>query len=180
MVKPPEDMQGVTSVVLRFLRLDSQHGLDHGIEIGFHSRQASFVTAVSAFLNRLASDAAFEFVPDPTQSAMAERYGRQRGQLLAGLVSVQVQPKGGHITRLVRQWCDAAGRELVRIAKRQGKGREELLLLTNRMAMYARPNGSGALVVHYINDSPPAEDLERFDSYLGAGTVICDVHDGSR
>jgi phosphatidylserine/phosphatidylglycerophosphate/cardiolipin synthase-like enzyme len=155
--------------------MDAQHGLDHGVEMGFHSRQPSFVTAVSGFLNRLAADAAFEFVPDPTQAAMAERYGRQRGQQLGGMVRVRFQPKGGHISRLVRQWCDAAGRELVRVAKRQAKGREEILLLTNRMAIYARPGDSGALVAHYINDKPPTEDLDRFDSYLGSGTVVCEV-----
>ncbi len=160
--------------------MDSQHGLDHGVEVGFHSRQASFTTAVSIFLDRLVSDAAFEFVPDPSQSAVAERYGRQRGQRLEGDVHVRFQATGGHIVRLVRQWSDAAGRELVRVAKRQRKGRDELLLLTNQMAIYTRPGEASTLFANYINDNPPAEDLELFDSYLGRGTVICDVQNERR
>src|SRR4029077_3087594 len=115
-----------------------------------------FTTAVSIFLDRLVSDAAFEFVCDPSQSAMAERYGRQRGQRLEGDVHIQFQATGGHIVRLVRQWCDAVGRELVRVAKRQRKGRDELLRLTNQMAIYSRPGEASTLVAHYINDNPPA------------------------
>jgi hypothetical protein len=155
--------------------MDAQRGLEHGVEVGFYSTQASFVAAVSNFLDRLAADAAFEFVPDPTQADVAERYGRQRGQQLRGNIHIRFQTKGGHITRLARQWCDAAGRELVRIAQRQKKGRDEVLLLTNHMAIYARAGGSGTLVAHYINDKPPREDLDRFDSYLGKGTILCEV-----
>jgi len=160
--------------------MDSQHGLDHGVEVGFHSRQTSFITAVNAFLDRLATDAAFEFVADPTQTAMAERYGRQRGQRLEGIVRIRFQPKGGHITRLARKWCDAARRELVRVVKRQVEGRDELLLLTNRMAIHARHGDAGVLISHYINDSPPSKDLDRFDSYLGKGTIFCDVDTETR
>lgn len=155
--------------------MDAQHGLDHGVEVGFHSRQPAFVGAVNTFLDRLSNEAAFEFVPNPTQAIMAERYGRQRGQRMGGAIRIRFQPKGGNITRLVRQWCDAASRELVRVAKRQGKGRDEILLLTNRMSIHSRPEGPDTLVAHYINDKPLAEDLERFDSYLGRGKIVCDV-----
>ena len=173
----PQPLHPLRQILLAVLtaNMDAQHGLDHGVEVGFPSGQAPFIAAVSAFLDRLASDAAFEFVPDPTQAAMAERYGRQRGQRLEGAVRIRFQAKGAHITRLVRRWCDAAGRELVRVAKRQVKGREELLLLTNRMAIYARAGDAGALTAHYINDNPPAEDLERFDSYLGRATIILET-----
>ena len=57
-----------------------QHGLDLGVEMGFHSRQASFVATVTALLDQLADNATFEFVPDATQAEMAEGCGRKRGQ----------------------------------------------------------------------------------------------------
>jgi phosphatidylserine/phosphatidylglycerophosphate/cardiolipin synthase-like enzyme len=155
--------------------LDAQHGLGHGIEVGFHSGQPPFVAAVHAFLDRLASDAAFAFVPDPTQATMAERYGRQRGQRLGGVIRIRLQAKGPNVARLARRWCDAAVRELVRVAMRKGKGREEVLLLTDRMALYARPGDAGNLTAHHVNESPPAEDLKLFDSYLGRATLICET-----
>lgn len=157
--------------------LDAQHGLDRGVEVGFYSSQQPFVSAVTAFLNQLDAGAAFDFVPNPTQAAMAERYGRQRGQRLGGIVSIRFQPKGQYIVKLARRWCEAAGRELVRVVRRPGKGRDELLLLTNGVAVYARAGGSDTLIAHYINDNPPKSDLESFDSYLGAGTIVVDVQD---
>jgi hypothetical protein len=157
--------------------MDAQHGLDHGVEVGFYSRQPSFVGAVNTYLERLSNDAAFEFVSDPTQATMAERYGRNRGQRLGGTIHIRVQPKGKHITRLVRQWCNAAGRGLVRVAKRQKNGREELVLLTDKMTIHARLENAETLIAHYINDQPSKEDLDRFDSYLGAGAIVCEVQD---
>jgi hypothetical protein len=107
---------------------------------------------------------------------MAERYGRQRGQQLEGMIRIRVQPKGKHIVRLVRQWCDAARRELVRVAKRQKKGRgDELVLFTDKMTMHLHPDGAGSLVAHYINDQPANVETERFDSYLGRGTIVLDT-----
>lgn len=155
--------------------MDAQHGLDHGIEVGFYSRQPSFVGAVNTFLNRLSNDSAFEFVPNPTQALMAERYGRQRGQRLGGMIRIRVQPKGNQIDKLVRQWCDEARHQLVRVARRQKKGREELVLCTNKTMIHTYPGDAGALVAHFINVPPSAEELDRFDSYLGKGTVIFDV-----
>ena len=160
--------------------MDAQHGLDHGVEVGFYSRQPSFVGAVNTFLDRLSNEAAFEFVPNPTQATMAERYGRQRGQRLEGMIRIRVQPRGKHIAKLVRQWCDAARRELVRVAKRQKNGREEIVLFTDRMAIHARPETLETLIAHYINDQPAKEELDRFDSYLGKGTVLCDMDSDGR
>ena len=155
--------------------MDAQHGLDHGVEVGFHSRQAAFVAAVNTFLDRLSNEAAFEFVPNPTQATMAERYGRQRGQQLDGMIRIRVQPRGKDVVKLVRQWHDAAGRELVRV-KRMRKGRDEnILLLTDRMAIYAHQGNTGTLIAYDIKDRPPADDLDRFDSYLGKSIIICDV-----
>jgi hypothetical protein len=160
--------------------MDAQHGLDCGVEVGFYSRQPSFVGAVNTFLDRLSNEAAFEFVSNPTQAMMADRYGRQSGKRFGGETRLRVQSNGRPITGLARRWCDAAACELVRIAKRRIRDREELLLLTNRMAMYARPSEYGSLIVHDINDKPPKEDLDRFDSYLGAGAIVCNVPDDRR
>jgi len=158
--------------------MDAQHGLNNGIEMGFHSRDQSFVASVGAFLDRLVADAAFELVPDPTQAVMAERYGSQRGARVSGDVRIRFQPKGGHITKLARQWCDAATRELVRVARKQRKVRDETLLLTEKMAIHAHTGEAGVLIAHDINDNPPAEELERFDSYLGASKITCEVMEG--
>ena len=68
-----------------------------------------------------------------------------------------------------------ARKELVRVSSRQSKGREELVLLTNEMAIYGIATGQGHITAHAIRDKLPAEDLKRFDSHLGRGTVICDV-----
>ena len=154
--------------------LDAQHGLDHGVEIGFCSREASFVAAVTAFLERLANDAAFEFVADPTQATVADRYGRHHGQRLEGPIRVRFQATPTNID-LVRRWCDAARKELVRVSSRQSRGREELVLLTNDMAIFGIATGQGDITAHAVRDRLPAEDLKRFDGYLGRGTVICDV-----
>lgn len=156
--------------------MDAQHGLDRGVEVGFHSRQPAFVGAVNKFLVRLCNEAAFDFVPNPTQALMAKRYGMQHGQRLEGMIRIRVQQRGNHITRLVQQWCDAARRELVRVARRPKKGREELVLFTDAMTIHTCPGDGGTLVAHNINDQPSAEDLDRFDSYLGRGTIICDVN----
>jgi hypothetical protein len=155
--------------------MDAQHGLDHGVEVGFYSRQPLFVGAVNTFLTRLSNEAAFEFVPNPTQAMMAERYGRQRGQRLEGEIHIRIRPNEKLTTRLVRQWCDAARLQLVRLAKRQSNGREELVLFTDKMTLHARPGDTGTLCTNRINDQPSREELERFDSYLGKGTIICDV-----
>ena len=159
--------------------LDAQHGLDGGVEVGFYSRESSFVTAVSAFLDRLANDAAFEFVADPTQATVANRYGKNRGQLWGGAIHIRFQPAGANIN-MVRRWCDAARKELVRVSSRQSKERKELILLTNEMAIYGIASGEGNITAHDIRDRLPAEDLKRFDSYLGRGTVICDVPSDKR
>lgn len=112
---------------------------------------------------------------------MAERYGRQRGQRLEGMLRIRVQPRGKHIARLVRQWCDAARQQLVRVAKRQRKGGgEELVLFTDKMTIHAHQGDAGALVAHFINDQPSSEELDRFDSYLGKGTIICEVENEGR
>ena len=161
--------------MLMTANMDAQHGLDHGIEVGFYSRQPSFVGAVNTFLDRLANDAAFEFVPNPTQGMMAERYGRQRGERLEGMIRIRVQPRGKDIAKLVRKWCDAARHQLVRVAKRQKKGREELVLCTDQMTIHAHPGDGGELVAYFINDQPSAEELDYFDSYLGKGTILCNV-----
>ena len=62
----------------------------------------------------------------------------------------------------------------------RGKGSDELLLLTNRIAIYAKPGNAGSLTAHDVKENPPREDLNRFDSYLGRGTVIFDVPSESR
>ena len=81
---------------------------------------------------------------------------------------------------MVRRWCDAARKELVRVSSRQSKERKELILLTNEMAIYGIASGEGNITAHDIRDRLPAEDLKRFDSYLGRGTVICDVPSDKR
>jgi hypothetical protein len=43
------------------------------------------------------------------------------------------------------------------------------------MAIYGIANGQGNITAHAVRDKLPAEDLKRFDSYLGKATVICDV-----
>jgi hypothetical protein len=167
-----------TDAMVMTANMDAQHGLDNGIEVGFHSRQPSFVEAVSRFLDRLANEAAFEFVPNPTQAMMAKRYGGQRGEQLEGKIHIQVESKEKHIIRLVRQWCDAASSELVRVAKRKNrKGDEELVLLTDKMTIHINPSNSNSkrLVANSINDQPAKEELVRFDSYLGRANIICNV-----
>ena len=155
--------------------MDAQHGLDGGVEVGFHSTQIRFVEAVNGFLSRLAREAAFEFVPDPSQKDMAERYGRQKGTRLTGDLRIKFMAGGSYIAELVDRWCKAAGRELVRVAeKRDGKGKQ-IVLSTNRVVVYARLESDGRLSAHDINDDPPPEDRRIFDSYLGPGTITCEV-----
>jgi phosphatidylserine/phosphatidylglycerophosphate/cardiolipin synthase-like enzyme len=151
--------------------MDAQHGLDRGIEVGFYSRRAPFVMAVSTFLDRLASDAAFEFVADPTQAEVAARYGQPRGPRLGGIIRISFDLRGGRVAHLIRRWSDAASCELVRVKRRSTKGHEELLLLTNQMAIYARQMSTDRLVAYDINDKFRREDGERFDSYLGRAVI---------
>lgn len=157
--------------------MDAQHGLDRGVEVGFYSGQPSFVSAVSKFLERVSTEAAFEFVPNPTQATMAERYGRQRGQRLEGTIRIQIKPRGKNIARLVRQWCDAARNQLVRVSRWQEKGREELVLRTDELTIQAHPGDAGALVADRISDQRSPEELDRFDSYLGKSTIVCEVQE---
>lgn len=156
--------------------MDAQHGLDNGIEVGFHSRQPSFVGSVNTFLNHLSNNAKFEFVSNPTQTMMAERYGNQRGQRLEGMIRIRVQSKGKLIGNLVRKWCDAARSELIRVVRPQDKSRgEEIILLTKKMTMHLGFGSRESLFIHSIKDQQSADESKLFDSYLGKGTLFFNI-----
>lgn len=155
--------------------LDAQHGLDSGIEVGFSSRQPAFVDAVSAFLDRLAADAAFELIPDPTQAEMAQRYGTQRGPQPGTPLRIRLLPKDSRRVRLAQQWCAAAGKELVRLRRIERKERELLLLMTDQLALYCRRGPGPAWEAQDIRENPPPADVARFDSYLQPTAITLDI-----
>ncbi|MBX3400760.1 MAG: phosphatidylserine/phosphatidylglycerophosphate/cardiolipin synthase family protein [Gemmataceae bacterium] len=151
--------------------LDAQHGLDGGVEVGYWSASPDFVRAVEGFLDRLFGEAAFEFVCDPTQSEMAARYGRQKGERLGGELRFRIPPRPGpSVDQRVRRWCQAFERQLVRVARHKHQGRDKILLLTEQTAAFCTPVRPGSFDVT-LEDDPGEEVRSRFDSYLGPSDI---------
>ena len=59
-----------------------------------------------------------------------------------GAIHIRFQPAGANIN-MVRRWCDAARKELVRVSSRQSKWGKERILLTNDLAIYGIASGEG-------------------------------------
>jgi hypothetical protein len=155
--------------------LDAQHGLNNGIEVGFYSRQEMFVKAVQGFLARLTADAKLEFVANPTQATVADRYGSQKGQRLGGKLRIRFFSEGNRNDRLAERFCQAAETDLVRIAWCKLKGQDALALATDQMVLYCRPMRGQSLEAYEISDNPRNDERSLFDSYLRAAEIVLET-----
>lgn len=152
--------------------LDAQHGLNSGIEVGFWAAQPAFVSAVTRFLGRLFDEAAFSFVADPSQATMANRYGRQKPPRLQGVLRLIVDDRPWeNKDHQVNRWCQDLTRQLVRVAQHRHKGREHVLLLTERTAAYCTPQADGSYAVLRLEDEPSDDIRGKFCSYLGQSEI---------
>ena len=62
--------------------------------------------------------------------------------------------------------------QLVRVAHHRFEGREQLLLLTDQMAIHCVPQHNVSLLVMRLDDAPPPEIMRKVSSYFGESDVI--------
>ncbi len=171
--------QGNASSVLKNLKylndnIDSQHGLDSSVEVGFLSRETEFVKSVSGFLNRLRLGCCLEFVTNPRQKHAAERYAILRKTALAGDISIIIEQQWKDRNHIVNKLISQMNSQLVRVSKPDEQKNQKMCLLTNDIIVDCVNHGQNRLKVLRINETPQAANL-RFHQILPETVIEINV-----
>lgn len=145
--------------------IDSQHGLDSSVEVGFLSRETEFVKSVSVFLDRLRSGCCLEFVANPRQKHAAERFAILSKPVLTGDISIIIEQQWKDRNHIVNKLISQMNSQLVRVSKPDEQKNQKMCLLTNGIIVDCVNHGQNRLKVLRISETPQAANL-RFHQIL--------------
>jgi len=161
----------MTEAMVLTANLDSQHGLDAGIEIAFLSKKPVFIKAVSTFLDRLEECAELEFVCDPTQAQAGERYWARGKPITWKDIHIRFDKNYRITSQTLQKLLDALKTQLVKVATDKESDRRLMQLITNNLILDCTVNNAGQLTVLNIKADPWAASHARFGSFLPKSTI---------
>jgi phosphatidylserine/phosphatidylglycerophosphate/cardiolipin synthase-like enzyme len=156
--------------------LDSQHGLDSSVEVGFVSSDFEFVTSVSRFLDRLRAECVLEFIANPRQSQAGERFSTLHNPVLAQKenLTININHYWKNRNKVVDKLITTMQRQIIKISGNQQNGRKNHHLSTDDIIVEFIHNGDGRLNVQRVIETPEAANL-RYKQILTKSVITINV-----
>jgi phosphatidylserine/phosphatidylglycerophosphate/cardiolipin synthase-like enzyme len=149
--------------------IDSQHGLDSSVEVGFISKQPKFINSVSNFLDRLRAGCVLEFVANPTQNQAAQKYSTLNKPILAGDINLNIDRNYKGRNQQIQKLIFEMENQLIRVAKSRDNNSQKLSLFTDNMIINCEVLGKNRFKAHLI-ENPYATNLY-FHQILPKATI---------
>jgi len=154
--------------------IDSQHGLDFSVEIGFLSKVPDFVNSVGNFLDRLRAGCCLEYVANPKQKYAAEKYSSWDKPVITSDLVIDVGQQWKSKSQSVRKMISEMNDQLIRVSLPEENTKHRLRLLTNNMIVDCANYGNNRLKLLHIDETAAASNL-RFQQILPEMTIQIDV-----
>jgi len=151
--------------MLMSANIDSQHGLDSSVEVGFESKQSGFVDSVANFLNRLRAGCVLEYVANPTQSDASRRFATLSKPILVGDITIDIEQAWMRRGQIIEKLISEMKSQLIRVSSDGGKSDPKVSLLTDNIKVDCINRGNNVLKVLNIRKSTATENM-RFQQIL--------------
>ncbi|MBI9017060.1 MAG: phosphatidylserine/phosphatidylglycerophosphate/cardiolipin synthase family protein [Phycisphaerae bacterium] len=145
--------------MLMSANIDSQHGLNSSVEVGFLSTNPDFVESVSNYLNRLRAGCVLEFIANPTQNHAAQNHATLYKPVIKDDFMLNVEQKWKGRDQKVNKLLTEMKSQLIRVSSPRGKNGQEMSLYTNNMIIDCVRQDAKSLNVLRINETPRAASL---------------------
>ena len=155
--------------------IDSQHGLDSSVEVGFLSKQSDIVKSVANFLNRLRAGCVLEFIANPTQDQAAQRFSTLSIPILTGNIILDVDQKWKGRDQRIKKLISEMSNQLIRVSNPRDKNNQRIRLLTNNMIVDCTNLGENRLKALRISETASAANLH-FQQILPKTTIEINVN----
>lgn len=154
--------------------IDSQHGLDSSVEVGFLSKQPDFINSVTNFLNRLRAGCVLEFVANPKQDQAAQRYPTLSSPILTGNIILNIEQKWKGRDQRIKKLISEMSNQLIRVSNPGDKNNQRVRLLTNNIIVDCINLGENRLKALHISETASAANLH-FQQVLPETTIEINV-----
>lgn len=154
--------------------IDSQHGLDSSVEVGFLSKQSDIVKSVANFLNRLRAGCVLEFIANPKQDQAAQRFSTLSIPILTGNIILDVDQKWKGRDQRIKKLISEMSDQLIRVSNPRDKNNQRIRLLTNNMIVDCTNLGENRLKVLRISETASAANMH-FQQVLPKTTIEINV-----
>jgi flagellar biosynthesis/type III secretory pathway chaperone len=154
--------------------IDSQHGLDSSVEMGFLSQQPDFINSVANFINRLRAGCCLEFIANPKQKHAAEQFSTLSKPILTGNFSITIGQRWKDRDQIVKKMISEMNNQLIRVANPEEERNHKVRLLTNTIIVDCAHNGDSRLQVLRISETAAAANA-RFQQILPETTIEVNV-----
>ena len=150
--------------------IDSQHGLDSSVEVGFLSKKSDFINSVTNFLNRLRAGCALEFITNPKQNQAAQRFPTLNSPILTGHIILDVDHNCKAKNQRIVQLISEMSNQLIRISKPEEDNSQRVRLLTNNTKVDCINLGKNRLKALRISEIASAANMH-FQQVLPETTI---------
>lgn len=154
--------------------IDSKHGLDSSVEVGFVSKHADFVSSVAYFLKRLRAGCVLEFVANPKQKHAAQRFPTLSSPILTGNIIIDIDQKWKGRSQSIKELVSEMGSQLIRVSNPRDTNRQQIRLLTNNIIVDCSNRGENRLTALRVSESASAANLH-FQQILPETTIEINV-----
>ena len=113
--------------------IDSQHGLNNSVEVGFLSRDREFINSVSNFLGHLRAGCELEFVSNPTQNQAALGFSTLSRPIITGDIALDIDQKWKGRNLIVKKLISEMKNGLIRVSNSSNKNNQRIRLLTRNI-----------------------------------------------
>ena len=134
--------------------LDSQHGLDCSVEVGFMSRDTDFINSVSCFLDHLKAGSVLEFVSNPRQAQVAKRFSTIHEPIITKKeITINIKKNWKNQHKIINKLISEIKSQLVKVSDFQQDGKKKYRLFTDNIVVDFIKNGENHLIAdHPIED----------------------------
>ncbi len=153
--------------------IDSQHGLDNSVEVGFLSKDIGFVNSVSNFLDRLRAGCELEFVSNPTQNQAAQGFSTLSRPIITGNIVLDIDQKWKGRNLIVKKLMSEMKNELIRVSNSSDNNNQRIRLLTRNIIVDCI-NRNNRLKALRISETASASNMY-FQQILPEATIEINV-----
>jgi len=154
--------------------IDSQHGLDSSVEMGFLSQQPDFINSVANFLDRLRAGCGLEFIANPKQKHAAEKFPTLSKPIFTGNLTINIEQRWKNRNQIINKLISEMNNQLVRISNHEEGRNQKVRLLTNNIIVDCVNRGENSLQILHISETTNAANL-RFQQILPETTIEINV-----
>ena len=154
--------------------IDSQHGLDSSVEMGFLSQYPDFIGSVANFLNRLKAGCCLEFIANPKQKYAAEKYPVLTKPDFGRSLTINIEQRWKNRNQIINKLISDMNNQLIRISISGKEKKQKVSLLTNNIIVDCVRCDKNIIKALHISESINASNL-RFQQILPETTIEINV-----